>query len=103
MHGRLVHNPTTSAAGGLAFRLSDQSKRGPALHIDVELDQFCTGSGFTASGTSGKAVVYPTVTTSYSLTCSGNSGSATALATVTVTTRTGNTGSGGKGKHTKTG
>src|SRR5215472_228991 len=44
----------------------------------------CTGSGFTASATSGKAVMYPTVTTSYSVSCTGNGGSATSLATVTV-------------------
>ena len=70
----------------------------------------CTGSGFAVSATSGKAVVYPTVTTSYSVTCTGNGGSATALATVTVTTASvstsgGSAGSGGtgsgKGKHKK--
>jgi hypothetical protein len=44
----------------------------------------CAGSGFSASGTSGSAVVYPTVTTSYSVTCDGLGGSATALATVTM-------------------
>jgi hypothetical protein len=44
----------------------------------------CTGGGFTASGTSGSAVVYPTVTTAYAVTCTGNSGSATAMATVTL-------------------
>ena len=44
----------------------------------------CTGIGFIASGTSGSAVVYPPVTTSYSVTCIGDGGSATALATVTV-------------------
>jgi hypothetical protein len=44
----------------------------------------CTGNGFTASGTSGTAVVYPALTTAYSVTCSGDGGSATALATVTV-------------------
>jgi hypothetical protein len=44
----------------------------------------CTGSGFTASATSGKAVMYPTVTTSYSVSCTGNGGSATSLATVIV-------------------
>jgi hypothetical protein len=53
----------------------------------------CTGGGFTASGTSGSAVVYPTVTTSYAVTCTGNSGSATAMATVTVST------TNGKGRH----
>ena len=47
----------------------------------------CTG-GFTASGTSGSAVVYPTVTTSYAVTCTGNSGSATATATVTMSSKT---------------
>jgi peptidase A4-like protein len=44
----------------------------------------CTGGGFTASGISGTAVVYPIVTTAYSITCSGDGGSATALATVTI-------------------
>ena len=44
----------------------------------------CTGSDFAASGTSGSAVVDPAVTTSYSVTCTGNGGSATAMATVTV-------------------
>jgi peptidase A4-like protein len=44
----------------------------------------CTASGFSASGTSGSAVVHPTVTTSYSVTCTGNGGAATALATVTM-------------------
>jgi Peptidase A4 family len=46
----------------------------------------CAGGGFTASGTSGSAVVSPSVTTSYSVTCNGLGGSATALATVTVGT-----------------
>jgi hypothetical protein len=44
----------------------------------------CTGSHFAASATSGSAVVTPTVTTSYSVTCTGNGGSATALVTVTM-------------------
>jgi Peptidase A4 family len=44
----------------------------------------CMGGGFTASGTSGKAVAYPPVTTSYSVTCTGNGASATSLAAVTV-------------------
>jgi hypothetical protein len=44
----------------------------------------CAGGGFIASGTSGSAVVYPTMTTSYSVSCTGDGGSATALATVTV-------------------
>jgi hypothetical protein len=44
----------------------------------------CTGSGFTASGTSGSTGVTPSATTTYSITCSGNGGSAKATATVTV-------------------
>jgi hypothetical protein len=44
----------------------------------------CAGGGFAASGTSGSAVVSPTVTTSYSVTCTGEGGSATAMTTVTV-------------------
>lgn len=45
----------------------------------------CAGSGFTASGTSGSAIVSPTVTSSYSVTCTANGDPATAMATVTVT------------------
>jgi hypothetical protein len=44
----------------------------------------CAGGNFTASGISGSATVSPSVTTSYSVTCTGNGASATALATVTV-------------------
>jgi len=72
----------------------------------------CTGSGFTASATSGKAVMYPTVTTSYSVSCTGNGASVTAMATVTVvsaststgggtTSSTGGNGSMAAGKHKK--
>jgi hypothetical protein len=44
----------------------------------------CTGGNFTASGTSGSAVVKPSATTTYSITCSASVGSATATATVSV-------------------
>jgi hypothetical protein len=44
----------------------------------------CTGSNFTVSAISGSAVVSPTVSTSYSVTCTGNGGSATAMTTVTM-------------------
>jgi peptidase A4-like protein len=44
----------------------------------------CTGQGVTASGTSGSAIVSPTVTTSYSVTCTDGADPATAMATVTV-------------------
>jgi hypothetical protein len=47
----------------------------------------CTGGGFAASGTSGSAIVHPSATTTYSITCSGSGGSATANATVNVTSR----------------
>jgi hypothetical protein len=44
----------------------------------------CAGSGFTASGISGSAVVHPSVTTAYSVTCTGDDQSAEAMATVTM-------------------
>jgi hypothetical protein len=44
----------------------------------------CTGSGFPASGISGSAVVSPSVTTSFSVTCTAGADPATAMATVTV-------------------
>jgi hypothetical protein len=44
----------------------------------------CEGGGFSVSGTSGSVVVSPSVTTAYSVTCTGDGGSATAMATVTV-------------------
>ena len=44
----------------------------------------CTGGGFTASGVSGEAVIYPTVTTAYAITCTGEAGPGTAMVTVTV-------------------
>jgi hypothetical protein len=47
----------------------------------------CAAGGFTAPGTSGSAVVTPSVTTTYSITCSGSGGSTTAAATVNVTSR----------------
>jgi chitodextrinase len=46
----------------------------------------CTGTNFTASGTSGSTNVSPIVTTNYSITCTGAGGtSSPASATVTVT------------------
>ena len=45
----------------------------------------CTGTGFTASGTSGSATVKPAVTTTYSVNCGG----ASASATVTVSSSSG--------------
>ncbi len=46
----------------------------------------CTGSGFTASGTSGSVAVTPSATTNYSISCTGAGGtSPAASAAVTVT------------------
>jgi hypothetical protein len=59
----------------------------------------CTGSNFTASGTSGSAVVKPSVTTSYSITCTNGTDPATAMATVTVGSSTGGSGGGGHKRH----
>jgi hypothetical protein len=58
----------------------------------------CKGSNFTAAGTSGSVVVSPSVTTSYSVTCTTGSDPATAMATVSVTSSTSGGGSHGK-KH----
>jgi hypothetical protein len=44
----------------------------------------CTGSNFNTSATAGSAAVAPTVTTSYSVKCTGDGGSASSLATVSV-------------------
>jgi peptidase A4-like protein len=44
----------------------------------------CTGSNFSASATSGSAIVSPSVTTSYSVTCTDGADPATAMATITV-------------------
>jgi uncharacterized protein DUF4038/malectin (di-glucose binding ER protein)/collagenase-like protein with putative collagen-binding domain len=50
----------------------------------------CTGTGFsTANATSGTAVVTPTATTTYSVSCAGTGGPFTANAVVTVTPGTG--------------
>ncbi|MGA8548716.1 MAG: G1 family glutamic endopeptidase [Stellaceae bacterium] len=58
----------------------------------------CTGTGFTASGISGSALVSPSVTTSYALTCTDGTDPATAMATVTVSSTGGTTCHGGKKK-----
>jgi hypothetical protein len=44
----------------------------------------CVGSNFDASATSGSTVVYPAVTTAYSITCTGDGGSDTAMVRVAV-------------------
>lgn len=49
----------------------------------------CAGSGFSASGTTGSATVYPPATTTYGLTCSGSGGSVSVSTTVNVQTSTG--------------
>jgi Peptidase A4 family len=69
----LAANPTTITAGQ-SSTLSWSSTNATS----------CTGAGFTASGTSGSAVVSPIATTTYSLTCTGSGGATTASATVHV-------------------
>jgi hypothetical protein len=44
----------------------------------------CTGTGFTANGTSGSVSVSPTQTTTYSVSCTGAGGSVSAQTTITV-------------------
>jgi peptidoglycan hydrolase-like protein with peptidoglycan-binding domain len=51
----------------------------------------CTGTKFTASGTSGTVSVAPTINTTYSIICAGPGGTASQSATVTVATSTGDT------------
>ncbi len=58
----------------------------------------CAGQGFIASGISGSAVVSPTGTTSYAVTCTDGADPATAMATVTVASPGGTTCHGGKKK-----
>jgi hypothetical protein len=70
----LSANPTTTAARGVASKLTWSSTDAKS----------CTGGGFTASGTSGWTLVFPRVTTSYSVTCTGDDDPFTAMATVTV-------------------
>ena len=45
----------------------------------------CSGTGFSASGTSGSLTVSPTATTTYGITCTGSGGSASQSVTVAVT------------------
>jgi DnaJ-class molecular chaperone len=51
----------------------------------------CTGTNFTASGTSGSVSVSPTTSTTYSITCTGSGGSVSQSASVTVTSTTNTT------------
>lgn len=44
----------------------------------------CTGTGFTAGGTSGNAIVSPAVTQTYSITCTGAGGTRSQSTTITV-------------------
>lgn len=83
----LTGTPSTAVTAALtASPTSITSGQSSALTWDSTNATSCAGSGFAASGTSGSAIVYPTATKTYSLTCSGPGGSATASATVTVST-----------------
>lgn len=52
----------------------------------------CTGNGFTASGVSGSATIYPTVSKSYWISCTGAGGTATAATTINVGSACNNNG-----------
>ena len=70
----LVANPTSITPGG-SSTLTWSSTNATS----------CTGTGFTAGGTSGIATVAPTVHQTYSITCTGTGGTgAPATATITV-------------------
>jgi chitodextrinase len=77
-----VPSPTAMISAHPASIIAGQSSVLTWSSIDATQ---CTGMGFTASGTSGSSSVSPTVTTSYSIACSGEGGtSPAAMATVTV-------------------
>jgi hypothetical protein len=82
--GSFTQPPPATTASLTAYPTKISAGQASTLTWSSTNASSCTGSGFAASGASGKAVVYPTVTTSYSVSCTGNAGSATALATVTV-------------------
>jgi hypothetical protein len=82
--GSFTQPPPTTTALLTAYPTKISAGQASTLTWSSTNASSCTGGGFAAYGTSGKAVVYPTVTTSYSVTCTRNAGSATALATVTV-------------------
>jgi hypothetical protein len=87
LHRRIVHHaPAGKTASLSASPTKISSGQSSTLSWSSTNATSYTGGGFTVSGTSGSGVVYPSVTTSYSVTCYGPDGSATALATVTVGT-----------------
>jgi hypothetical protein len=72
----LAANPTSVNAG-----------QSSTLSWDATNATSCTFRNFAASGLAGSAVVKPSVTTTYSISCSGKSGSAKATASVAVVRR----------------
>lgn len=70
----LSANPTSVAYAGYVSTLTWTSSNANS----------CTSSGFSAATNSGNTSVYPTTTTTYSLTCINGYGNNTAYATVTV-------------------
>jgi hypothetical protein len=74
----LTANPTSITSGG-SSTLTWSSTNATS----------CTGTGFTAGGTSGSATVSPTASQSYSITCTGTGGTAApSSATITVSATT---------------
>jgi hypothetical protein len=82
--GSFTTPPPATTASLSASPTKISPGQGSTLSWSATNASSCRGGGFAASGTSGSAVVLPSVTTAYSVTCTGNGGSATALATVTV-------------------
>ena len=82
--GSFTTPPPTTTASLSAYPTKISTGQASTLTWSSANATSCTGRGFNASGTSGKAVVYPTVTTAYAVTCTGAGESASATATVTV-------------------
>ncbi len=91
--GTTAQKPTASLSASPTSITSGQSS---TLTWSSTNATSCTGSGFTASGTSGSVTVSPTATTNYSLTCSGTGGTSSA-ATAMVSVSSGSTGGGSTG------
>lgn len=83
--GAVTQAPTASLSANPTSVTSGQSS---TLSWSSTNATSCSGTGFTASGTSGSQSVAPTTSTTYGLTCTGAGGSANASASVTVSTGT---------------
>jgi CARDB len=69
----LTANPTSITSGGSSTLMWSSTNA-----------TSCTGTGFTAGGSSGSATVSPTVPQTYSITCTGTGGTGSQSTTITV-------------------